>query len=50
MRNSKLIFGDLMLAFGFVKSRKGESIFQALKRQGREIREERAKVFRRATK
>lgn len=49
MKNSQLIFGDLMLAFGLVKRRRGETIFQALRRQGKEVREGRAKAFKKAS-
>lgn len=44
------VFGDVMLAFGFVERKKGKGIFAALRRQGREVREERGRAFRRAMK
>lgn len=50
MGKGKLVFGDLMLAIGFVKKRKGEGVFQSLRRQGKEIREERRKAFKRVIK
>lgn len=48
MDRGKLIFGDLMLAFGLVKKKKGEGIFQALRRQGKEVRKGRRQALNKA--
>lgn len=45
---SRLALGDVI--FGFVKGRKGEKVFDALKRQGREVREARREALQRAIK
>ena len=46
MKRGKLLFGDVI--FGFVKARKGEKVFDALKRQGKEVREARKRMLERA--
>jgi len=43
----KLVLGDIIFPF-MAKARKGESIWQALRRQGREVRRERRKALRKA--
>ena len=43
MKRSKLVFWDVL--FGFVKAKKGQKVFDALRRQGKEVREARRKVF-----
>lgn len=47
MKRSKLIFGDVLFILS-IKARRGEKIFDALRRQGKEIREARRKIFERA--
>ena len=44
----RLVFGDLLLAIGFVKAKKGEKVFDSLRRQGEEIRRGRKKAFEEA--
>ena len=46
MKRGKLLFGDVI--FGFVKARKGEKVFDTLRRQGKEVREARRKMVEKA--
>ena len=46
MKRSRLIFGDVI--FGFTKARKDEKVFDALRRQGKEVRKARRKMFEKA--
>ena len=46
MKRSRLVFGDVI--FGFTKARKGEKLFDALRRQGKEVRKARRQMFKRA--
>ena len=43
---ARLVLGDVV--FGFVRVRKGESLFRSLARQGKEVREARRKVVKAA--
>lgn len=45
----KRVFGDVMFPI-LVKAKKGESIWHALERQGREVRQDRRRAFKKATK
>lgn len=50
MNNRKLVFGDVAATLGVVKARKGEGVWEALHRQGKEVREARERAVREATK
>ena len=45
---TKVVFGDVL--FGFVKGRKGEGLYESLRRQGKETRKAKREMFRKATR